>query len=1232
MQETKLTRAPGRETKAQESERKERSQRTPRRPLPPPPGRSALLALAHPCTTKQVHGCTWHVTRDSSMEKSRIPSPPVMAKKDAVGARREAPPADSPLLNPSSDADDNEVSGDEEHVEETAEATTDGPPTKKHKKQLTAHDVQIARETAELFKSNIFKLQIDELIKEVSIKDSHISKIEKVLHRLHLCIAEVESVEGLTLAQAESAVDRKIVAIPFPDPNPTKVNYSFSYLPPDNVALVGSFGLKTGITQQAGLSIDIALTMPLTILQPKDFLNYRAFYKRSFYLAYLAHQLIPITKKNHLPVKITYSFLNDDPLCPMLRLESIHTDNKDDLSFYKTKFSVNLLVAFPTGFFDAKKLLPDRNCIRIQTDETDLPPTPHYNSSLLASTAFDHYLKFLYASKKQAEAFKDACRLGRLWLQQRGFGSAISKGGFGHFEFAVLLAALLNGGGSEGTKLLLQGFSCYQLFKGAIKYLATQDLSSGYLTFQSDVSEGLSARYKKDGFGTPTMFDKTLKLNVLWKMTNSSYEALRAQAQTTFELLNDTVFDRFDTILLKKLHLGSLSYDLVYDLMVPDEVANSYGAVEKIAFITFDSYFRSKLYSLLRTALGDRATIIAMHNKKVNSLFPLTKRKPGSQFSAEYSLGLELNGDEADKLVTKGPLDSDLENAAKFREFWGPKASLRRFKDGTIQHCVVWTPVKNESVITQILEYVLSTHFNFQSGMIQRTEHLFNAKLPAPLTAGHSITSSANFGALRASLEDLNKVLSNLELPLSIKSLLPTSSGYRGTSILQPVPFAVSNPDFWNDVVLQFESSTRWPDELSALEKTKAAFLLRISESLNSETTYRTFLTSDSSIPFNDDVALLNILTPHGFGFRVRVLTERDEVLYLRAVANSGTQKALVQKIYLKFNQKYIGAIKHTRTVSILSTSFPYYSPLVRLFKQWLDAHTLLHHYGDELVELIALKPFVDSLPYSVPNSVEKGFLQILEYVASWNWKEDPLILDLVKRSDSQDDVDAKLSDKMTIQAYQVIQSNFSTIRRADPMGSKTQFFVGSRDDPSGILWSNDVTLPVATRLTALARAATELIKTQGINETTVELLFTPVFSDFDFTIKLKNSHLLKTSGVVLEGGFKNLNLGLVSYPDDIPSKYDLGPVLVDELQSKFGNTIVFSTRRCPMLFPESLNVVCGVFIPSTLSKKKFRVTLGLDVEPVGDDDEVQLNKQDVLDQIKLVGGDLIKSIKFRKN
>lgn len=1135
----------------------------------------------------------------------------------------------------SEDEDDDELDAEEEETEEKTPAQNGQRPTKKQRKQLTAQEVQIAREAAELFKSNIFKLQIDELISEVKIKDAHVARVEKVLHRLHSCILQVQPLENLTLEQAESHFNPKKVSIPFPDPKPTKVNYKFSYLPPEDVSLVGSFGLKTGIHQHHGLAIDISLTMPQSLFLPKDYLNYRALYKRSFYLAYLAESLIPLTKKNNLPVKISYNYLNDDVLTPVLTLQSIKTDNEEDLTFDKTKFSINLIVAFPFGVFDTKKLLPDKNCIRVQSDSDELPPTPYYNSSVVSQTTYDYYLKFLYANKKSAEAFKDACTLGRLWLQQRGFGSSISRGGFGHFEFAILLAALLNGGGASGNKILLNGFSSYQLFKGAIKYLASMDLSSGYLSFSSELGESNSCKYNADGFNTPTIFDRSVKLNVLWKMTKSSYQALRLQAVNTYNLLNDVVYDRFDAILLRKTGASNLKFDLTYEVTIPEDLYDSFGALEKISFITFDNYVKHKLYVILKTALGDRVTSLEVSNEHTASSFPLTKRKPSTQHSSKYSIGIELNSDECDKLVTKGPNDVDEAAAAKFRSFWGSRATLRRFKDGTIQHCVVWEAKESEPLLSQIVAFALNTHVHpLMSQQLTSNASLFNSRLPTPQVAAatsHGVASTATFTHLKTSFEDLCKVMYQLELPLGVKSILAASPALRNTSILQPVPFAVSNPDFWNDAILQFETSSRWPDEIKALEKTKTAFMIRIADTLNKESTYKTFISKDESIPFNEDVTLLNVLTPGGYGFRFRVLSERDEVLYLRAVANAGTQKALVQNIYLKFNQKYIGSVKHTRTINILSSSFPYYSPTVRLFKQWLDAQCLLRYFTDELVELIALKPFVDPAPYTVPNSVEKGFLQVINFVANWNWKDDALILDLIKRAEaSVDELENKLSDKLTIQAYQVIQANFEKIRKSDPSGIKTQFFVASKDDPSGILWSSDLTLPIAGRLTALARAAAHLTSQQGISKKTLDLLFTPALNDFDFYIKVKLADSSSSLGVLKPGQYKNLAMHGTLFPDDISSKYDLITLLVDELNKKFGNVIIFSTRKCHGLFDSSESVICGVFVPSAQSKKKFRVSLGMDVKPTGEGDEVVLNKQDIFDQIALLGGDLINSIKFR--
>lgn len=1077
---------------------------------------------------------------------------------------------------------------------DTADPGVPGPPlTKKKRRQLSAQEVQTARETAELFKSNIFKLQVDELIAEMKFKDLRVAQIEQVLHRLHECIGEIPETGELALEEAEKLFSPKRIVVPFPDPKPKALS-KFAYAAPDDVALVGLFGLKTGVNQDR-LTIDVALTMPRQLVGPKDYMNYRALHKRAFYVAYLGDQLILLTKKKRLPVKMSYVNHNDDVLCPVLQLESIKTDNAADLLFHKS-VAIYIHVALPFGVFEPKALLPDRNCIKIQTEEA-LPPTPLYNSLVASMCCYDYYLQYLYGAKKTCDAFKDACVLGRLWLQQRGFGGGINSGGFGHFEFAVLLSALLTGGGQTGSRVLLAGFSLYQLFKGAVQYLATVDLAAGYLCFSSRVGEKNTAVYKADGFNTPTIFDKSTKINVLWKMLALLYELLRHQARATMVLLNDLVFDRFDAVLLQRTH-AALAHDAVYELEVP----GSFSALEKIVFLTFENYVKHKVYLVLRRGLGERVHTVSVATAML--AYPLTRRR--AAHSSTFRIGLALNAEECDKALTKGPADGDPE-LAQFRAFWGARATLRRFKDGLVCYCVVW-PTDRHPVVNGIVEAVLASHMPH---CVLRAAPDFALRLPVP-RLHRGVMQTGNFTVLKAAFEELAKAMYTLRLPITVKSLLPALPALRSTLLVQPVPFALG--DVWNDAVLQFETSARWPRELLALEKTKTAFLLEIAAQLGAAG-HKTHMSRDP-VPFNPDVCLLNVLTPTGFGFRVRVVTEKDELLYLRAVENAGPLRASVQRVYLRFNQTYLGRVKHTRTVGVLAGHYPYYSPVVRLFKQWLDAHALLGHVGDELAELVAMKPFVDPAPYTAPALATKGLVQILAFLANWNWREDPLILDLAHAG-------ADDADRLSVQAHQLIRLNFDKIRARDPSAAKTQFFVGTRDDPSGILWLSDLTLPMASRLTGLSRAAVALVK-RGISADTERLLFTPDFGDFDFSVRLKMADGAAAAGVVRDEDYKNVVA--VGFPDDVVARTDLLAVFVDELVRKFGNTALFSARRYPWVHNDGLHVVGGVFLPTVTGRKKFRATLGLDVRP--EEEDVVLNKEDVFDQIAVLGGDLVKGIK----
>lgn len=79
------------------------------------------------------------------------------------------------------------------------------------------------------------------------------------------------------------------IKIPFPDTTTHKdAAIKLSFLRPSDIDVVGSYALKTMVKEQHTLSVDMVVTLPTSILQEKDYLNYRYFYKRAYYLACLA--------------------------------------------------------------------------------------------------------------------------------------------------------------------------------------------------------------------------------------------------------------------------------------------------------------------------------------------------------------------------------------------------------------------------------------------------------------------------------------------------------------------------------------------------------------------------------------------------------------------------------------------------------------------------------------------------------------------------------------------------------------------------------------------------------------------------------------------------------------------------------------------------------------------------------------------------------------------------------
>ena len=76
-----------------------------------------------------------------------------------------------------------------------------------------------------------------------------------------------------------------------------------------------------------------------------------------------------------------------------------------------------------------------------------------------------------------------------------------------------------------------------------------------------------------------------------------------------------------------------------------------------------------------------------------------------------------------------------MQAAAKFRQFWGDKAELRRFQDGNIAEAVVWEcgPAERHTVVDQIVQYALQRHLPAGSSLVSHA-----ACLDAMLQSKHA--------------------------------------------------------------------------------------------------------------------------------------------------------------------------------------------------------------------------------------------------------------------------------------------------------------------------------------------------------------------------------------------------------------------------------------------------------------------------------------------------------------
>jgi U3 small nucleolar RNA-associated protein 22 len=89
------------------------------------------------------------------------------------------------------------------------------------------------------------------------------------------------------------------------------------------------------VKSEKSLCVDMIVTMPASIFQEKDYLNYRYFYKRAYYLACLAAGL----QTAMADFTLEYDYLNGNSLHPILIAK--RKSSKSNEAIFKSKLTSN---------------------------------------------------------------------------------------------------------------------------------------------------------------------------------------------------------------------------------------------------------------------------------------------------------------------------------------------------------------------------------------------------------------------------------------------------------------------------------------------------------------------------------------------------------------------------------------------------------------------------------------------------------------------------------------------------------------------------------------------------------------------------------------------------------------------------------------------------------------------------------------------------------------------------
>ncbi|XP_064073088.1 nucleolar protein 6 [Vanessa tameamea] len=840
--------------------------------------------------------------------------------------------------------------------------------TKSLYRQPTANELNRLQETENLFNSNLFRLQIEEILQEVKIKDKTVNRIKEWFSDFKTHLLSIPEDETEYDLSEKSFAKQLNVKLPISkEHNKTKVMFKFYKF--TDVEIVGSYPLGCSINSK--LIVDLQIAVPAETYTKNDSINYKYHKKRAAYIAYIASYLT----QTDIIEELKYSFLNGCETKP-----SIDIKPSGKLGNH---LAMRLNLVCDAEAYKLHRFSPTRNNLREswlystenQENVSEIgPPTPYYNSSVMCDLTASYNQDFLKEILMNSENLKQAVVLLKIWIKQHDLQVS-------GYVISMLIAYLVQ------SKRINNIMSSYQIVRNVWIALKSSEWDSKGISLNKDQKTPSIEEFHQH---FPIVFvDKTGYYNICWQMCKGTYCALKRESALAIEILDNGKINGFIPLFMTPA-TDLLQFDniLRFDSFpevkenvlsrVPKQTRMNYG-LDHLSLVT------DTLYNLISKGLSNRVDLI-QEIVEANFSWPVktTLEKAKKEgYKENLMFGFILN-ENSMNIVDRGP-PANRPEAEEFREFWGDKSELRRFQDGSITEACVW---QEGPVLPQILQYLLLQKYGVPAARLRHVGGELAALDAEGEPGPRTRAVLAAFDGLRAQLRELG------QLPLDVTAVHGISPVF---SYCEPFPAAAGRGLRRGDVtlladggaytpvnraVLELTYSGKWPGDLEAFRCLKAAFHLQIAERLKKQ----------YSLPTQAYDSHVDVLK-NGLVFRLQIAHPK-EITLLRRQVEGGVVKFKESAESVELERETVALPRLRGALHGLQRRHPGFGATARLLRRWLASHLLAPHFAPELCALLAAAA-TQRAGGARAGAERAALLRALRLLADTDWPRDVLLLDL---------------------------------------------------------------------------------------------------------------------------------------------------------------------------------------------------------------------------------------------